>query len=343
MIPNAQREVVKNIRVSLGSAITIGLMNGILETKPTTIYLLTYHEKKCRANCQFCTQSYLSKTESDKLSRVTWPIFDLDDFLLNIKNTARVGGIHRICLQTINYQGMSDDLLFIVSKLRLFSKLPISISSQPLSAQLLFKLKKLGVDRICIPLDAATKSVFKMVKSDNMHQSYRWASHMKILENAVEIFHGNVSTHIIVGLGETDKELLSLIKTLSNKEILVSLFPFTPLKGTLRENHPKPSIVRYRILQLASYLIQKRLIMMQNFYFNDQGELINIKLPQETLKNLDMSEPFQTYGCEGCNRPYFTEQISGPIYNFPRKLSPNEIQKVKTILHSNYSLPIRGN
>ena len=31
----------------------------------------------------------------------------------------------------------------------------------------------------------------------------------------------------------------------------------------------------------------------------------------------DLREFFNTYGCEGCNRPFYNERPSGPIYNYP--------------------------
>jgi len=35
-----------------------------------------------------------------------------------------------------------------------------------------------------------------------------------------------------------------------------------------------------------------------------------------------------TSGCPNCNRPYYNEKPSGPIYNYPRPLKKEEIAKV---------------
>jgi biotin synthase len=35
-------------------------------------------------------------------------------------------------------------------------------------------------------------------------------------------------------------------------------------------------------------------------------------------------EPFLTSGCPNCNRPYYNEKPSGPIYNYPRGLTEKE-------------------
>jgi len=65
----------EKIRVSIGSAIVLGLTKGIMDAEPTTTYMLTYRPEKCSANCGFCPQARMSKSRADMLSRVTWPPF----------------------------------------------------------------------------------------------------------------------------------------------------------------------------------------------------------------------------------------------------------------------------
>ncbi|MFW6117673.1 MAG: radical SAM protein, partial [Thermoproteota archaeon] len=70
----ARNKIPEKIRVSLGSAIVLNLLNGPLDVPPTTAYLLTYKEGKCTANCGFCPQARSSDGRSDMLSRVSWPV-----------------------------------------------------------------------------------------------------------------------------------------------------------------------------------------------------------------------------------------------------------------------------
>ena len=61
----------EKVRVSIGSAIVLGLVKGMLDAEPTTIYLLTYIKGKCSANCAFCPQAktcllYTSPSPRDK-------------------------------------------------------------------------------------------------------------------------------------------------------------------------------------------------------------------------------------------------------------------------------------
>ncbi len=51
------------IRVSLGTAMVLGLLDGKLDAEPTTAYLMTYKLGKCTANCGFCPQAKTSKSD----------------------------------------------------------------------------------------------------------------------------------------------------------------------------------------------------------------------------------------------------------------------------------------
>jgi biotin synthase len=52
-----QTSLPKQIRVSVGTAIILGLIKGKLDAEPTTAYLMTYKAGKCTANCGFCPQA----------------------------------------------------------------------------------------------------------------------------------------------------------------------------------------------------------------------------------------------------------------------------------------------
>jgi biotin synthase-related radical SAM superfamily protein len=36
------------------------------------------------------------------------------------------------------------------------------------------------------------------------------------------------------------------------------------------------------------------------------------------------ADAFRTSGCPGCNRPFYNERATGPIYNYPRELREEE-------------------
>ena len=78
--------VMEKIRVSIGSASVLGLNVSIkLKDPPTTCYLMTYKKGHCSANCGYCPQARSSDSSTEKLSRVSWPIFLLKDVISKFK------------------------------------------------------------------------------------------------------------------------------------------------------------------------------------------------------------------------------------------------------------------
>ena len=76
----------KFVRVSIGTAISLGLIDGWTVVNPRTVYLLTYYDGKCLSNCSFCSLARNSKSRGDMLSRVIWPKFELEKVINEILN-----------------------------------------------------------------------------------------------------------------------------------------------------------------------------------------------------------------------------------------------------------------
>jgi len=324
----------EQIRVSVGSAIVLGLMHGRLDASPTTVYLLTYHEGKCSANCGFCPQARTSSSRADMLSRVSWPAFPTEKVISSIASTVEKGSIQRVCIQAINYPTVFEDLLALSSHIVTSAKVPVSVSCQPLNATPMKKLAEAGVDRVSIALDAATPKLFEKVKGALSHSPYTWDKQCKTLKEAVQVFgKDTVSTHLIVGLGETEQQIIETVQWCVDFGILPSLFAFTPIFGTALKNLPQPSITSYRRVQLARHLIVHGKTRLENMKFDGKGQIVDFGVSETLLQEaLKSGHPFQTSGCPGCNRPYYNERPSGPIYNYPRPLSPQErIQTVKQL------------
>jgi biotin synthase len=68
--------------------------------------------------------------------------------------------------------------------------------------------------------------------------------------------------------------------------------------------------------------------------FDNEGCLSDFGIDKETLlQTIQFGEPFLTSGCPNCNRPYYNEKPSGPIYNYPRKISEKEMLEIKKQLN----------
>lgn len=309
------------IRLSLGSAILLGLEQGRLDALPTTIYLMLGN--RCVGNCSFCAQARESRDRS-RLSRVTWPFYPLGDVLSGMKEKS----FKRICIQTLTYPKLIGDLLSLVASIKRTCDIPISTSISPLPKKNLRELKAEGVERICIALDATTPELFDLVKGKDVNDSYSWDEHFNALKNGVEIFHNMVTTHLIVGLGENDKDMLDTIQRVRDMGVYPSLFAFTPLPS-IKLKMKAPSPQRYHALQLAHYLIVNNQVHVKEMRFDSSGKLKNLnvssKLVEETIKRGDT---FRTSGCTDCNRPFFNEKPQGPIYNYPQALNEDDIRTV---------------
>lgn len=322
---------VNKIRISYGSAAKLGLLSKVkIQDPPSTCYLMTYISGKCVANCGFCPQARSSKSSLDKLSRISWPVYPFSEVLTKIKYMTPSKRFKRICIQTLNYPENFEDVRRIVSEIKKELSIPISIAIPPMSEKKLWELKRLGVQRVGIALDAATEKTFEKVKGKLAKGPYNWKSHYKALIEATKIFtEGQVSTHIIIGLGDTQKEIMNIIIQLKQYKITPALFAFTPIKGTDLQDLNQPKLLDFRKCQLGRHLLFNQNKKLSDITFNNKGDIINFNINKRELRNIiDENKAFMTSGCPDCNRPYYTSKPSGPMYNFPRKLTEKEKKKI---------------
>jgi biotin synthase len=188
-----------------------------------------------------------------------------------------------------------------------------------------------GAQRLSIPLDAATRRVFDEVKGSCVGSPYDWDRQFELLTEATGFFgKGRVSTHLIVGLGETEKEMVDVIQKCVDLTVLPALFAFTPIPGTRLGKRPQPLIESYRRIQVARHLIVHRLSRYADMRFDEQDCVTGFGVTEQILKEtIRVGEPFLTSGCPGCNRPYYNEKPSGPLYNFPRKPMKRELAEIE--------------
>lgn len=330
-IENVDENLPTQVRVSLGSAITLRLLDGKFDAPPMTAYLMTYRRGKCTANCQFCPQARKSRSRTDMLSRITWPVFATRRVLDEIQDAAENDAIRRVCIQALNYHKVFAHLEALVRMIKKGTNVPISISCQPLVKENLKLLADAGAERIGVPLDAATEELFDKVKGASAGGPYNWRKQFGLLEDAVSIFgKGRVSTHLIVGLGETEHEIVGIIQKCVDMGVLPALFAFTPVSGTGLEKSGQPPISKYRRVQMARSLIVHGATRIGKMNFSEEGQVINFGVGKQTLKEILWSgEPFLTSGCPDCNRPYYNEKPRGPIYNFPRDPSEKELGEIQ--------------
>ncbi|MEM2443922.1 MAG: radical SAM protein [Sulfolobales archaeon] len=302
------------VRASLGTLALLNIIKVEQAENPTTAYILLHSDKGCMGECAFCPQSRLSRSNKSLVSRVSWPEIDLELLIDRIKEC---DVLKRICVQSIIKDNSLNDLLRIVTilKEKRVNK-PVSISTTPLSKDYLHMLRDLGVDALGIGFDASTPEIFNRVK-----KPYSWNHYLKFLRESIDVFGPDkVFVHLIYGLGEGDAEFVKSMMFFKSLGVRISLFAFTPVKGTPYEGLGRPNIVSYRKIQILRYLIESGKDI--NNYYKIQGAnvLLNKELIKEIMDNLNnYYDAFITSGCTYCNRPFYNESVRGPYYNYPSK------------------------
>ncbi len=307
-----ERQTATHIRLSIGSAVSLGLRTAKMAAPPTTVYTLL--GETCLGACRFCTQARRSDADRQLLSRVIWPEFELSAVLdsLQADDHAR-----RVCIQTLLYPDLLTDLLVTVEQLKAASSAPLSICMNPVDKEWLIALKDAGVERVGVGLDCATEVLF-----NEMKPGFSWNRYMQFIDETIEVF-GVGSVHLIAGLGETDEELVRVFQTFHDKGCTIALFAFTPVRGTQLDLAPPP-LERYRALQLARYLTVHGQARVEGMAF-DGGKLTSINVDPAVLdRALESGTPFRTSGCPHCNRPMYNERPGGDLYNHPAPLTAAE-------------------
>ncbi|MFX1415554.1 MAG: radical SAM protein [Promethearchaeota archaeon] len=314
--------LVEKVRLSLGTAIQLGLEAGFLDSCFTTAFLMTYRDGKCDANCAFCPQARESTSSSDRLSRISWPEYSFDKVLESLDT---IDTFQRYCIQSLNYPEAVEDVVNILKEIRLKTSLPVSVSIHPLDSSDIIRLRDTGATSIGVAFDACTPELFDTVKGKKRGGPYQWETHLKALQDALKIFgQGNVTTHLVIGLGETEKESADFILTMNEIGVSVGLFALTGVRGTKLEKEKPPQLSTYRRMQALRFLISHGYVTKREIAMDHEGAL-RVELDPSLLGVLLSSgEAFRTSGCRGCNRPFYNERPSGPMYNYPRPLTPEE-------------------
>jgi biotin synthase len=299
------------INVSIGTAAVLGLVDVPMAVAPTTAYLML--GGRCLMDCAFCAQARHSQASALNLSRVTWPEFELCQLLQRLPDAVTQGLIRRACLQVTVVAGAFEQTLEVVRAVKAVSTIPFDAAILPRDMAQVHDLLEAGVDHIGFGLDAASERVFRRVKGGS------WARSLALIEGTAREHPGRGAVHLIVGLGETEREMVESIQWAHDQGLVVGLFAFTPIRGThLAERRP-PCLSVYRRMQAARWLIVHDWVRVEDMAFDARGHLDQFGVPVSIP-----GDAFRTSGCPDCNRPFYNEQPSGPMYNYPRPLTEEE-------------------
>jgi biotin synthase len=336
-----RKESPEYLRLSTAAAIVLGFKNGLFyrNARLWCINLLLTYEEGCKANCAYCGLARLR--EGDYLGksfiRVTWPRYPTREIFNRIK--ARENSLKRVCLSMITHHRALKDTLSVIIALTQNVSLPLSLLATPslFTKSALIDFKTMGVERLGVALDTATKELFERYRGEGVNGAHAWNRYWEGFEEALSVFgKGKVGIHLIVGLGETEQEMVSLIQEIYTAGGRTHLFSFYPEPGSLLSQHSPPSIGQYRRIQLARFLIDTGKVNLKEFKFDSQGRIKHFGLSQSEIEKLiEEGTPFITSGCPGedgqvaCTRPYGNSPPGESVRNFPFPLEKEDIERVK--------------
>jgi len=331
------------VRISMAAAIQLGLKPGqIYRASCDCINLIQNYPEGCYANCSYCglARERPGLPEDNSFIRVAWPLYTLDIVVDKIAEREVKTEVGRVCISQVHDPRANDDLLEMIQRVHQSApQVPIAalVSATLLNEETLHKIQDAGADIIGIGLDGATEEIFDEVRGKKTRGPHKWEQHWEIIRLARKIYGPmNVNCHIIVGLGETDRELFDLFFLLRDEQIAGYLFSFNPEPGTATQDLPRQPIQRHRRIQLVKYLIENCELQRDALLYDGAGHLMKLTAPQKLVDEaIDSGLPFMTNGCPNrdgvmaCNRPYGSYRPGEEYRDYPFQPNAEDIAIIR--------------
>ena len=319
------------VRISVAAAIELGLSPGRINgCSCNCINLLQNYPQGCAANCSYCglARERPGLAEENSFIRVDWPLYETDLVAEKIAQKEAESSVGRVCIAQVQDHRATRDLIDMADRVhKAAPEVPISglVTATLLDEDDLHEIKQAGVDIIGVGLDAVSEDLFLRTRGKLAKGPHRWDQHWEIVRAARRIYGPmKVNCHLIVGLGETDKEMFDMIFQLKSEEIAGYLFSFNPELGTEMQDVPRAPLERWRRIQYVKYLIENCDLQPDALEFNDVGDLVQLAPEANSAKlAFDSGLAFMTNGCpdrEGvmaCNRPYGSYRPGEEYRDYP--------------------------
>ena len=337
------------VQMSTAAALTLGIMSGKMHRCECTrcLNLLLTYPEGCRANCAYCGLARHREAERDyadrNFIRVDWPAVPLDMTIDIVARSGEQTPFHRMCISMITHPRSDEDTVSVLKKWTARidpSALPVSILSNPttMTRADVKRLHELGADIFTVALDAATPEIFERTRGKGVQSPHSWRKYWEILMDAREIFGPQkFGAHIIVGMGETEHDVLQLVQKLVDLGGHSHMFCFFPEKGSLMDHLPATPREQWRRVQLARYLIDYRGVRVESMRFDPSGRVIDYGIPESEMQTVvGEGIAFRTSGCPGkfrddvsaCDRPYGDSPPSN-IASYPFQPNGNDLRTIR--------------
>jgi biotin synthase-related radical SAM superfamily protein len=337
------------VQMSTAAAITLGIMSGKMYRCACTrcLNLLLTYPEGCRANCAYCGLARHREAERDyadrNFIRVDWPAVPMEQVVDIVARDGDKTPFHRMCISMITHPNSDDDTVSVLKKWTAKidpATVPVSILSNPttMTRSDVQTLRDLGADIFTVALDAATPELFDRTRGRGVQSPHSWKKYWEILNHARDIFGPQkFGAHIIVGMGETEHDVLGLVQRLVDMGGHSHMFCFFPETGSLMDHLPATPRDQWRRVQLGRYLIDYYGVRVEQMSFDKAGRVTGFGLPKDELDAvIDSGIPFRTSGCPGkfaddisaCDRPYGDSPPSD-IASYPFQPNKGDIRKIR--------------
>lgn len=332
------------VRLSGASAMALRLQSGRFarDFDFGGINLLLNYDNGCLSDCGYCglARTRPGDYEDKSFIRVDWPLYETD---LVVERMAKYEQkLTRLCISMVTHGSAYDDTADITERIAAKIKTPLSLLVAPptLNRERLQHLKNLGADMIGVGLDAVSEKVFFDTRTNVPKGGLKWDNYWDIINYSREIYGPwKVNIHTVVGLGETDKDLVDMFYDLKSKQILAYLFSFNPEPDSRMGDTPKATITRWRRIQLLKHLIEEYDLDPNAIKFDEAGNVVKLETSasriNKVLTTLDAGIPFMTNGCPGengepgCTRPYGSYRPSEPYRDFPFQPIADDLSQIR--------------
>jgi len=345
------------VRISMAAAIELGLKPGQLMRGCGCgcINLLQNYPEGCYANCSYCglARERPGAAEENTFIRVDWPLYPTRLVAEKIAEKEARSEVGRVCISQVQDPRNNEDLLEMTRMVhKAAPSVPISalINATTMTEDILVELKDAGIDIIGIGLDAASEEVFYNTRGKGAKGPHNWEGHWKIIRRARELYGPmNVNCHTVVGLGESDRELVDLFDGLHREKIACYLFSFNPEEGTAMQHEERQPIDRHRRIQLVKYLIEHMDVSKEAITFDKAGMISEINVEQDILDTaIGRGAAFMTDGCPdrhgvmSCNRPYGSYRPGEEFRDYPFPPNQDDLQVIRAQMKLNRVQPANG-
>ncbi len=335
------RESPEFVRISMASAMALRLRSGRFSRDFDFggVNILLNYEDGCRSGCEYCGLARTREgTQEDKsFIRVEWPLVPIGDLVERMAELEP--NLTRLCISMVTRGRAYRDTCEIVRRITERVRTPISVLVAPpsLTRGRLENLKALGVDMIGIGLDAVTEELFCKTRTDVLSGGLKWDNYWDVLGAAREVFGPwKVNVHTVVGLGESDEDLVRLFQVLREREVLSYLFCFNPEPGSRMAERGQPELRRWRRIQLARHLVEAERCDLDVFSFGDDGSIAQVRTPRTTLDHVVADgRAFMTDGCPGegdtpgCTRPYGSYRPVEAFRDYPFAPNGDDLEEIR--------------